>query len=151
MKTLFLSLLLLVSVTCLSQVRVEPKEKTYLYLSSAIYEVIKSDRPGEVSDTYYSRILRSGYEYPTIQQDYFQVSIFERIDGLVQFYTELANLENKEDGTYQLSIRVRKDGQLYAVKKGSRIKLTSKVYKYEKYKINEIKTDLALLKSMLNQ
>jgi hypothetical protein len=151
MKTLFLSLLLLISVSCLSQVRVEPKEKTYLYLSSAIYEVIKSDRPGEVSDTYYSRILRYGYEYPTIQQDYFQVSIFERIDGLVQFYTELANLENKEDGTYQLSIRVRKDGQLYAVKKGSRIKLTSKVYKYEKYKINEIKTDLELLKSMLNQ
>ena len=148
MRTLLLSLLLLISGTCISQVRVEPKEKTYLYLSSAIYEVIKSDSPGDVSDIYYSRILRYGYEYPTIQQDYFQVCIFERIGGLVQFYTELANLENKEDGTYQLSVRVQKDGQLYAVKKGSRIKLTSKVYKYEKYKINEIITDLALLKSI---
>ena len=148
MKSLLLSLLLVVSGTCAAQVRVESKEKSYLYLLSATYEIIVSK---DGSDTYYCRILRAGYDYPTIQQGYFQVTIFERIDGLVDFYTEMANLENKEDGTYQLSMRVEKDGQLYAVKKGSKIKLTSDVYKYERYNIAEIKTDLELLKSMLNQ
>ena len=148
MKSLLLSLLLVVSGTCAAQVRVESKEKSYLYLLSATYEIIVSK---DGSATYYCRILRAGYDYPTIQQGYFQVTIFERIDGLVDFYTEMVNLENKEDGTYQLSMRVEKDGQLYAVKKGSKIKLTSDVYKYERYNIAEIKTDLELLKSMLNQ
>jgi len=145
MKSLLLSLLLVVSGTCMSQVRVEPKEKSYLHLLTAIYEIIPSS---DGTATYYCRILRYGYDYPAIQQGYFQVTIFQRIDGLVNFYTELANLENKEDGTYQLSMRVQKDGQLYAVKKGSKIKLTSDVYKYERYNIDEIKTDLTLLKSM---
>ena len=148
MKSLLLSLLLVVSGTCATQVRVESKEKSYLYLLSATYEIIVSK---DGSATYYCRILRAGYDYPTIQQGYFQVTIFEKIDALVDFYTEMANLENKEDGTYQLSMRVEKDGQLYAVKKGSKIKLTSDVYKYERYNIAEIKTDLELLKSMLNQ
>ena len=148
MKSLFLSLLLVVSGTCAAQVRVESKEKSYLYLLSATYEIIVSK---DGSATYYCRILRAGYDYPTIQQGYFQVTIFKKIDVLVDFYTEMANLENKEDGTYQLSMRVEKDGQLYAVKKGSKIKLTSDVYKYERYNIAEIKTDLELLKSMLNQ
>lgn len=148
MKSLLLSLLLVVSGTCAAQVRVESKEKSYLYLLSATYEIIVSK---DGSATYYCRILRAGYDYPTIQQGYFQVTIFKKIDVLVDFYTEMANLENKEDGTYQLSMRVEKDGQLYAVKKGSKIKLTSDVYKYERYNIAEIKTDLELLKSMLNQ
>jgi len=152
MKSLLLSLLLVVSGTCMSQVRVETKETKYLYLLTTTYEIIEPEGMYK-SDTitYYSRTLRAGYDYPSIQEGYFRVAIFQRIDGLVNFYTELANLENKEDGTYQLSMKVQRDGQLYAVKKGTKIKLTSQLYKYEKYNIDEIKTDLELLKSMLNR
>ena len=150
MKSLLLSLLLVVSGTCAAQVRVESKEKSYLYLLSATYEIIVSK---DGTTTYYRRVLRAGYDYPAIQQGFFQVSIFERIDGLVDFYTEMANLENKEDGTYQLSMRVERDGAIHAIKTGSKIKLTNNynIFKYGKYKIEDIKTDLELLKSILNQ
>ncbi len=147
MKSLLLSLLLVVSGTCMSQVKVEVKEKSYLYLLTTTYEIIPSS---DGTTTYYRRILRAGYDYPAIQQGFFQVSIFKRIDGLVDFYTELANLENKEDGTYELSMRVERDGAIHAIKTGSKIKLTNdyNIFKYGKYKMDDIKTDLALLKSM---
>jgi hypothetical protein len=154
MKSLLLSLLLVVSGTCMSQVKVETKETKYLYLLTATYEIIEPEGMYK-SDTitYYSRTLRAGYDYPSILEGYFRVAIFERIDGLVDFYTELANLENKEDGTYELSMRVEKDGAIHAIKTGSKIKLTNNynLYKYGRYKMDDIKTDLALLKSMLNR
>ncbi len=154
MKSLLLSLLLVVSGTCISQVKVETKETKYLYLLTATYEIIEPEGMFK-SDTitYYSKTLRAGYDYPSIQEGYFQVTIFERIDGLVDFYTELANLENKEDGTYELSMRVERDGAIHAIKTGSKIKLTNNYnqYKYGRYKMDDIKTDLALLKSMLKR
>jgi len=154
MKSLLLSLLLVVSGTCISQVKVETKETKYLYLLTATYEIIEPEGMYK-SDTitYYYRILRAGYDYPSIQEGYFSVTIFERIDGLVDFYTELANLENKEDGTYELSMRVERDGAIHAIKTGSKIKLTNNYnqYKYGRYKMDDIKTDLALLKSMLKR
>jgi hypothetical protein len=154
MKSLLLSLLLVVSGTCISQVKVETKETKYLYLLTATYEIIEPEGMYK-SDTitYYSKTLMTGYDYPSIQEGYFRVAILSKIDGLVDFYTELANLENKEDGTYELSMRVERDGAIHAIKTGSKIKLTNNynLYKYGKYKMDDIKTDLALLKSMLNR
>jgi len=43
MKSLLLSLLLVVSGTCMSQVKVETKEKSYLHLLTAIYEIIEPE------------------------------------------------------------------------------------------------------------
>jgi hypothetical protein len=154
MKSLLLSLLLVVAGTCISQVKVETKETKYLYLLTATYEIREPERMFK-SDTitYYSKTLKTGYDYPSIQEGYFRVSILSKIDGLVDFYTELANLENKEDGTYELSMRTSGGSELHAIKTGSKIKLTDyfNLDKYGKYKMDDIKTDLALLKSMLNQ
>ena len=43
MKSLLLSLLLVVSGTCMSQVAVETKETKYLYLLTATYEIIEPE------------------------------------------------------------------------------------------------------------
>ena len=53
-------------------------------------------------------------------------------------------------GEYVLSVHV--EGKLHAIKTGNKIKLKSgnNIYNYGKYKIEDIKTDLELLKSMLN-
>jgi hypothetical protein len=77
--------------------------------------------------------------------------MFTDINGLVKHYTELVNLENLEDGEYKLSVQVR--GGINAIKTGSKVKLKDgyNIYNYGKYKIEDIKTDLELLKSMLNR
>lgn len=146
MKGILTTALLLFIFTTFSQVKVVEKEKSYLYLLTDRYEIITSSDGGT---TYYQRIFRTGYKYPAIQQGFYVISIFTGINGLVEHYTELANLENLEDGEYNLSIRV--DYGIHAIKSGSKIKLTDgdNIYKYGKYKIDDIKTDLALLKSML--
>ena len=148
MKSLLLSLLLIVAGTYTAQVKVEPKEKSYLYLLTTNYEIIK---PSYGETTYYEKVFRAGYEYPTIQEGYYIINIFTDINGLVKHYTELANLENLEDGEYNLSINV--SGGLHAIKSGSKIKLKDgyNIYNYGKYKIQDIKTDLDLLKSMANR
>ena len=147
MKSLLLSLLLVVSGTCMSQVKIEVKEKSYLYLLTTTYEIIPSS---DGTTTYYEKVFLTGYEYPTIQVGFYVISIFTDIKGLVNHYTELVNLENLEDGEYVLSVNV--EGKLHAIKTGSKIRLKSgnNIYNYGKYKIEDIKTDLELLKSMLN-
>jgi hypothetical protein len=148
MKSLLLSLLLVLSGTCVSQVKVEVKEKSYLYLLTTTYEIIASD---DGTTTYYRRVFMWGYEYPAIREGYYVNSMLTNIDGLIKHYTELVNLENLEDGEYKLSIHVR--GGINAIKTGSKIKLKDgyNIYNYGKYKIEDIKTDLELLKSMLNR
>lgn len=148
MKSLLLSLLLVVAGTCAAQVRVEPKETQYLYLLTTKYEIIVSD---DGTTTYYRKVFMTGYEYPAIQQGYYVNSMFTDINGLVKHYTELVNLENLEDGEYKLSVQVR--GGINAIKTGSKVKLKDgyNIYNYGKYKIEDIKTDLELLKSMLNR
>ena len=145
MKSLLLSLLLVVSGTCMSQVKIEVKEKSYLYLLTTTYEIIPSS---DGTTTYYEKVFLTGYEYPTIREGFYVNSIFTDINGLVKHYTELVNLENLEDGEYNLSARVR--GGIHAIKTGSKIKLKDgyNIYNYGKYRIEDIKTDLALLKSM---
>jgi hypothetical protein len=148
MKSLLLSLLLVVAGTCAAQVRVEPKEKSYLYLLTTNYEIITSS---DGKTTYYQRVFMTGYEYPAIREGFYINSIFTDINGLVKHYTELVNLENLEDGEYKLSVQVR--GGINAIKTGSKVKLKDgyNIYNYGKYKIEDIKTDLELLKSMLNR
>jgi len=148
MKSLLLSLLLVVAGTCAAQVRVEPKEKSYLYLLTTNYEIITSS---DGTTTYYERVFMWGYEYPAIREGYYVNSIFTDINGLIKHYTELVNLENLEDGEYKLSVHVK--GGINAIKTGSKIKLKDgyNIYNYGKYKIEDIKTDLELLKSMLNR
>ena len=148
MKSLLLSLLLVVAGTCAAQVKVESKEKSYLYLLTTTYEIIVSD---DGTTTYYRRVFMWGYEYPAIREGYYVNSMLTDINGLVKHYTELVNLENLEDGEYKLSVQVR--GGINAIKTGSKIKLKDgyNIYNYGKYKIEDIKTDLELLKSMLNR
>ena len=145
MKNLLLIALLLFTITTFSQVKVE-KEKSYLYLLTTKYEIITKYG----STTYYQKVFKTGYEYPTIQVGFYVINIFTDIKGLVNHYTELVNLENLEDGEYVLSVNV--EGKLHAIKTGNKIKLKSgnNIYNYGKYKIEDIKTDLELLKSMLN-
>ena len=144
MKNLLLIALLLFTITTFSQVKVE-KEKSYLYLLTK-YEIITKYG----STTYYEKVFKTGYEYPTIQVGFYVINIFTDIKGLVNHYTELVNLENLEDGEYVLSVNV--EGKLHAIKTGNKIKLKSgnNIYNYGKYKIEDIKTDLKLLKSMVN-
>lgn len=148
MKRILTIAILLLTFTTFSQVKVVEKEKSYLYLLTDQYEIITSRDGGT---TYYQKIFRTGYKYPAIQEGFYVISIFTGINGLVKHYTELANLENLEDGEYDLSTHV--DYGIRAIKTGSKIKLTdeSNIYKYGKYKIEDIKTDLELLKSMVNQ
>jgi len=148
MKRLLTIAVLLLTFTTFSQVKVVEKEKSYLYLLTDKYEIITSSDGGTI---YYQKIFRTGYKYPYIQQGFYVVSIFTGINGLVKHYTELANLENLEDGEYDLSVHV--DYGIRAIKTGSKIKLTddSNIYKYGKYKMEDIKTDLELLKSMVNR
>ena len=54
MKSLLLSLLLVVSGTCMSQVKIEVKEKSYLYLLTTTYEIIPSS---DGTTTYYEKVF----------------------------------------------------------------------------------------------
>ena len=148
MKRILTTALLLFTFTTFSQVKVIKKEKSYLYLLTDKYEIITSH---DGVTPYYEKVFRTGYKYPAIQEGFYVINIFTDISGLVKHYTELANLENLEDGEYDLSAHV--DYGIHAIKKGSRIKLKdeSNIYNYGKYKIDDIKTDLTLLKSMVNQ
>jgi hypothetical protein len=148
MKGILTIAVLLLTFTTFSQVKIEKEEKSYLYLLTTNYEIITSS---DGTTTYYQRVFMTGYEYPAIREGFYVNSIFTDINGLVKHYTELVNLENLEDGEYNLSVRVR--GGIHAIKTGSKIKLKDgyNIYNYGKYKIEDIKTDLALLKSMLNQ
>jgi hypothetical protein len=145
MKKLLTIALLLFTITTFSQVKIE-KEKSYLYLLTTKYEIITKYG----TTTYYQKVFKTGYEYPTIQVGFYVISIFTDIKGLINYYTELVNLENLEDGEYVLSVNVERG--LHAIKRGNKIKLKAgyNIYNYGKYKIQDIKTDLELLKSMLN-
>jgi hypothetical protein len=145
MKGLIIVILLIIGNQYFSQTKIEKTEKSYLYLLTTKYEISPS---ADGKFTFYQRVFRTGYKYPAIQQGFYVISIFTNIDGLVKHYTELANLENLEDGEYNLSVRV--EGGIHAIKSGSKIKLKdgSNIYNYGKYKMEDIKTDLELLKSM---
>ncbi len=150
MKSLLLSLLLVVSGVYVAQIKVEPTETQYLYLLTDKYEIRKPSYDGW--PTYYSKTLRAGYDYPAIQEGFYSVNITGDINSLVRMYGELANLENLEDGTYKLSVGIGRDGTLHAVKMGNKIKLTdtNNIFKYAKYKMDDIKIDLELLKTIQN-
>lgn len=150
MKSLLLSLLLVVSGVCMAQIKVEPTQTEYLYLLTDKYEIRKPLYDGW--PTIYIKTLRAGYNYPALQVGFYSVNITGDINLLVRMYGELANLENLEDGTYELSIGIGRDGTLHAVKMGNKIKLTdtNNIFKYAKYKMEDIKIDLELLKTIQN-
>lgn len=109
MKSLSLILFLLVVITINAQTRVVTREDEYLNLLTLKYKV----HFGGDDTKYYTHTFLSGYEYPTIQQGYYSYGMFHRLDGLITFYTELANLENQEDGFYKLTTSVIGKGNIY--------------------------------------
>jgi hypothetical protein len=144
-------LLIILLALCLntfanSQVKIEEEKKEYLELNTLKYEIFKGPSGG----TYYVHTFYSAYEYPTIKEGFYTVGIFTSFEGLVTMYTELANLENLEDGLYKLSMKDKKIGDYAASKKGDKIKITgtSGYGNYAKMNLEDIKKDLETLKSI---
>jgi hypothetical protein len=151
MKSLLLSLSLVLVCVANAQTKVvtEVKETEYLELQTLKYEVYyRSD-----NTKYYTYTFISGYEYPNIQEGYYSYGIFAKLSDLITFYSELSNLENQEDGLYKLSLVISGSGNIYADKLSEEITLysTYKIMKYKTFTMSDIKTDLALLKSMLKR
>jgi hypothetical protein len=149
MKSLSLILFLLVVTTINAQTKVEKKEKEYLELLTLKYELFESS-----GVTYYTHTFVSGYKYPTIKEDYYSYGIFQRLDGLIKFYSELANLENQEDGLYKLSTTVSGMGNIHADKSSEKIKLyasESQILKYTTFTMSDIKADFETLKSIATE
>jgi hypothetical protein len=146
MKSLLLSLSLVLVSVCYSQTKVVTKEKEYLELQTLKYEIYY----GSTNTKYYTYTFMSGYEYPTIREGYYSYGIFTRLSDLTKFYTELSNLETQEDGLYKLSLVVSGLGNIYADKSSERITLHSenKILKYKTFTMSDIKEDLELLSSM---
>ena len=147
MKSLLLSLFLVADNICYSQTKVVKKTTEYLNLRTLDYKIIT----GHDNTLYYSYTFISGYKYPSISEGYYSHGIFERLDGLVKFYNELANLENQENGFYKLSTAVSGQGSIYADKVSTKVKLYSgenHIFKYTTFKMDDIKADLELLKSL---
>jgi hypothetical protein len=146
MKSLLLSLSLVLVSVCYSQTKVVTKEKEYLELQTLKYEIYY----GSDNTKYYTYTFMSGYEYPTIREGYYSYGIFTGLSDLTKFYTELSNLETQEDGLYKLSLVVSGLGNIYADKSSEKITLHSekKILKYKTFTMSDIKVDSELLNSM---
>jgi len=150
MRTILLSGLLLLFGNFNAQIKVATTEKEYLELLTLKYDVVTGS-VGSSNTRYYKHTFLEGYEYPSIREGYYSRDIFETLYGLIKFYTELANLENQEDGLYKLSISVSGYGNIYAEKLADKVKLYSseaKIMKYKIFKMENIKADLITLKAL---
>ena len=151
MKTLLLSAILFLFYNLNAQTKVETKENEYLHLQTLKYKIHSSDD----NTKYYTYTFSSGYEYPTIHEGYYNYGIFHTLEGMITFYTELANLENQENGFYKLSTKVQGKGNIYVEKLSKKVKLYPSLFacehhllKYKTFKINDIKADLITLQSL---
>ena len=146
MKSLLLSLSLVLVCIANAQTKVVTKEKEYLELQTLKYEIYY----GTDNTKYYTYTFMSGYEYPTIKEGFYSYGIFTRLNDLTKFYSELSNLENQEDGLYKLSLVISGLGNIYADKSSEKITLHSenKILKYKTFIMSDIKVDSELLNSM---
>jgi hypothetical protein len=148
MKKLLIALVVLASTFSFGQVKVEPKQTQYLILNTLTYEMVPMQRDSSLH--YYTHTFTTGYEYPNIKQGYYSIGVFFTKANLLQFYQELSNLENLEDGTYKLSCSDRKVGYYYAKKKGSKVIITTEFgySRYAKFTMENIKLDLEQVKAL---
>ena len=148
-----LSLLFLLTQSVFSQEKINEKEEQVLDLKTLDFELYYG-----ISNNYYDHVFFEAYEYPTIREGYYMVKIFESLDGLIIFYTELSNLSTFEDGKYKLSTKLSSSNSLYknfnivAEKKGKKIKLLSSDSKYArvlgKIYLSDVVLDLELIKGL---
>lgn len=112
-KSMFVSLLMMVSFNSFSQVKINEPVKEIVDLQTLDFEVEKSGQY-----TYYVNTLYATYKYPTIKEGYYTIGIWEELDGLINLYQQLVNVSTMSDGEYQLTGKYTK----YDVtKKGTKI------------------------------
>ena len=128
-----------------AQVRVEPTvaKDDSLYLKTIHFD---SSAAG------YSHTYETGYDYPTIKEGFYSISIRATLEQLIVFYTELSNLESMADGEYVLTLsssgKVR--GPMRAHKTGNLIKINSGYNRrtFTTIKMEDIKVDLITLQAL---
>ncbi len=128
-----------------AQVRVESRvaKDDSLYLKTIHFD---SSAAG------YSRTFLTGYEYPTIKEGFYYMAISTGLKELINFYTELSNLETMPDGQYALTLWTigRARGPIKAHKIGNTIKINNRDNRYTIATVfmEDIKADLITLQAL---
>lgn len=131
-----------------AQVRVETVKKDSLELKTLKFSISGTDVKS------YSHTFLTGYEYPNIKEGFYAMGISTGLKDLINFYTELSNLETLPDGQYTLSLWTvgRAHGPIKAHKAGNLIKINNRDNRHTIaiVAMEDIKADLITLQALNN-
>jgi hypothetical protein len=148
MKNLLILLAVILSSYSFGQVSVETAKSDSLKLKTIQFSI------SGTSVKSYTYTFVTGYEYPTIKEGFYAMGISTGLKELINFYTELSNLETMPDGQYALTLWTvgKAHGPIKAHKTGNIIKINNRDNRYTIATafMEDIKADLITLQALIN-